>query len=87
MPSPHKAETAYWDAPLSRALIVGKGRLRTLRDAGRYLTDNYANITRSLALEHAIECLMKAAESGDRRDIGQATEQVARFLQGQRIQA
>ena len=78
------AETASWDAPLSRALRGGNKPLHTLRDAGRYLTDNYANMTRSQALEHAIELLMKAAESGDRRDIKAATEQVARFLQGQR---
>jgi hypothetical protein len=55
-----------------------------LPKAGLYLTDRFANLTHSEAMEHAIELLMEAAESGAPRDIRAATEQVWRFLQGQR---
>jgi hypothetical protein len=78
------ADPAFWDAPLSRVLNVGDKPLRTLREAGLYLTDRFGNFTHGEALEHSIELLMRAAESGERRDIRAATEQVWRFLQGQR---
>jgi hypothetical protein len=78
------ADPAFWDAPLSRVLTVRDTSLRTLREAGLYLTDRYGNIVHSYALEHSIQLLMRAAERGERKDIRAATDQVWRFLQGQR---
>ena len=74
------AQMEHWDATLARALSAGGRPLRTLRDAGLYLTDNYELLSPSLALEDAIDLLGRAAETGDHADIVAATEQVARFL-------
>ncbi len=74
-----------WDAPLSRVLSPQGERLVTLRDAGTYLSERFANVTRDAVLEHAIALLMKAAESGELADRKTATDQVARVLQRQRL--
>ena len=51
------AQMEHWDATLARALSAGGRPLRTLRDAGLYLTDNYELLSPSLALEDAIDLL------------------------------
>jgi hypothetical protein len=53
-----------WDAPLTRVLSPQGARLVTLRAAGAYLSERFAGVTHSAVLEHAIELLMKAAQSG-----------------------
>ncbi|MFL5220181.1 MAG: hypothetical protein ACJ8DO_16150 [Microvirga sp.] len=57
----------------------------TLRDAGTYLAERFADVARDAVLEHAIALLMKAAESGELADRKTATDQVARVLQRQRL--
>ena len=74
-----------WDAPLSRVLSPKGERLVTLRDAGTYLSERFADAARDAVLEHAIALLMKAAESGELADRKTATDQVARVLQRQRL--
>jgi hypothetical protein len=73
-----------WDARLSRVLSPPGQRLVTLRDAANYIAGRFANVTRNAALEHAIELLMEAAESGALEDRKRATDQLARFLAGER---
>jgi hypothetical protein len=73
------------DVPLTRVLSPQGARLITLRDAGAYLSERFAGVTHSAVLEHAIELLMKAAQSGTLADRKTETDQVARTLQGQRL--
>jgi hypothetical protein len=61
-----------WSAPLSRELPLKDGRtLRTLHDVRDVFTsDVFSGVTH---LEHAIDLLLMAAESGDGGDIEAAT--------------
>jgi hypothetical protein len=71
---------AHWDAPLSRVLTPRGERLVTLRDAARYLTERFANLTHDMALERAIELLMLAAGTGELAERKRATDQIAMVL-------
>jgi len=75
----------YWNAPLSRVLSPGGARLVTLKDAGNYLSEQFATVLECAVLAHAIGLLMQAAEAGTLADRKAATDQVARALQGQRL--
>jgi hypothetical protein len=68
-----------WSAPLARELLLRDGRvLRTLRDARElFASGAFSGITHSPPLEHAIELLIRAAETGDEDDIAVATNQIA----------
>ena len=76
-----------WSTRLSRPIALRSGRtLRTLRDAGDLLTgDAFRTVTASAPLAHAAELLMQAAESGDRADIAEATDQIEIVLRARRL--
>jgi hypothetical protein len=71
---------AHWDRPLSRVLTPRGARLCTLREAGAFLTERFAQVTKCAVLEHAIVLLMAAAESGRPKDRKAATDQLAIVL-------
>jgi hypothetical protein len=73
-----------WDAPLARVLTPSGQRLETLRQAGAYLSSRFGNTIKNAALEHAIQLLMHAAETGKLEDRKRATDQLARLLSGER---
>jgi hypothetical protein len=65
-----------YDRKLSRALMLADGRrLVTLRAAAKVVPDVLAAANSpSHTLEHAIALLLKAAKSGTRTDIAEATD-------------
>jgi len=63
-----------WDAPLTRVLTPSGQRLQTLRQAGAYLSSRFGNTIKNAALEHAIQLLMHAAETGKLEDRKRATD-------------
>ena len=70
-----------WDEPLTHALILKSGeRLTTLRDVARELATRFDMPPRWTVLDHAMEAMMRAAESGAHRDIKEATRLIAFVL-------
>jgi hypothetical protein len=67
----------HWDKPLTYEVCLRDGRvLRTLRDLREVFASNrFAGITRWRALEHALDLLLRAAETGAESDIEAATGQ------------
>lgn len=61
--------------------------LRTLRDAGLFLSDgpHFQGVRHNPALEHACRLLIQAAESGNAADIIAATDQLERLLRSRRL--
>jgi hypothetical protein len=53
-------------------------RLSILREAGRYISERFATVTKCAVLEHAIVLLMAAAASGRPNNRTASTDQVAR---------
>jgi hypothetical protein len=73
-----------WDRKLSRPIALTDGRtLATHRCAAECLITTFDGISHWPALEHARDLLMTAAETGKRKDVAAATDQVAIVL-GQR---
>jgi hypothetical protein len=73
-----------WDRKLSRPIALSDGRTQaTLRCAAECLIVTFDGISHWPALEHANDLLMTAAETGKRKDVAAATDQVAIVL-GQR---
>jgi hypothetical protein len=73
-----------WDRKLSRPIALTDGRkLRTLHCAAECLIATFDGISHWPALEHARDLLMTAAETGKRKDVAAATDQVM-ILLGQR---
>jgi hypothetical protein len=68
-----------WNRPLARDLVLTNGRvLRTLHDARDvFASGAFAGVKHSPPLEHAIDLLIDAADSGKPGDIKAATDQVA----------
>jgi hypothetical protein len=68
-----------WSKPLAHELTLKDGRtLRTLHDARDVFASGvFAGVKHSPPLEHAIDLLIDAAESGKPDDIKAATDQVA----------
>jgi hypothetical protein len=54
--------------------------LVTLLDAANLLAERFDTVRRDEALEHALELLLRAAETGRRRDREGATDQIALVL-------
>jgi hypothetical protein len=84
MPRKLKAD---WTRPLTRSLTINrngqKTKLATLSDARQFLLDNFAGTINDRPLEHAIDCLFKAAQGPDDfRSAKQATDAVARVIEG-----
>jgi hypothetical protein len=69
---------------LARVIVVkgGRGTLKTLSEAGAFLTDHFATVTQSAALETALAALVKAAERGTPHDKELATRAVEAVLWG-----
>lgn len=66
-----------WSAPLSTPLTLSDGRvLRTLHDVRDvFASDAFRGVTHWPALEHALDLLLRAAETGGEADIQAATDQ------------
>ena len=65
-----------WDEPFLRPIALSDGRrLVTLNDAANLIT-SFTGVRRDAALERALELLIRSAESGKRKDVGAAAEQI-----------
>jgi hypothetical protein len=78
-----------WNKPLARHLPLKDGRtLHTLHDARDVFASGvFAGVTHDPPLEHAIELLIRAAETGEDNDVEAATDQVAIMLRLWRMMA
>jgi hypothetical protein len=77
---------ADWSAKLTRSLTLKDGsKLVTLSDARECLLTHFSTTTKNDALAHAIELMMKAAETGTIPDRKAATDQVATVLAQRRL--
>ena len=75
-----------WDKKLSRPLVLKDGeRLETLSDARDLILERFISVTHSVALVHAGELLLEAAETGERADIAAATDQIELVLMQKRL--
>jgi hypothetical protein len=73
-----------WDRKLARPITLSDGRtLATLRCAAECLIATFDGISHWPALEHARDLLMRAAETGNRKDVAAAPDQLTVVL-GQR---
>ena len=75
----------HWDEPLTlpiklRRRYVGT-TLETLRDAAEFMLGEFGNVTHSIAIKDAVEELMHAAHTGLAADVREATQQVTRVLE------
>ena len=71
-----------WSAKLTLPIVLKHGNvLVTLSDARDCLLKSFAGVLESVALEHAIELLFKAAKTGKLRDRRAATAQLQIVLQ------
>jgi hypothetical protein len=69
-----------WEKKLPRPIVLTDGRkLATLQDAGN-LVLTFKGMIKDAPLEHAIELLIAAAESGKRKDVAAAAHQVTIVL-------
>jgi hypothetical protein len=76
----------HWAEPLSRVLTLKGGeRLATLREAAAVILERFSSVRQDASVEHAIELLMKAAETGGMRDRKVATDQLWRVLMDRRL--
>jgi hypothetical protein len=71
-----------WNKPLAHELPLKDGRiLRTLDDARVVFASGvFAGVTHSPPLEHALDLLLKAAETGKPGDVEAATDQIGMVL-------
>jgi hypothetical protein len=67
--------------PLTRTLVLNSGvRLKTVHDVAEAFLRRFGNVNQDEAIAHAIELMMRAAETGTRADRKAATDQVALVL-------
>lgn len=77
--------TPDWTKPLAKPLLLKAGGvLVTLRDAGEFANDRWGRVRQSAAIQHTVELLMAAAETGDAADIAAATAQMEHTLVSRR---
>jgi hypothetical protein len=71
-----------WGKPLAYNLPLKDGRtLRTLHDCRDVFASGvFAGVTQSPPLEHALDLLIRAAETGEDNDVKAATDQIATVL-------
>lgn len=70
-----------WSDKFSSPVELSDGtKLKTLKQAGEYLSETYGNVVASPALVGAVEDLIAAAESGEVADLEQAERQLRSFL-------
>lgn len=82
-PHPDARGEAHWDAPLP-VLLRAKGveglELRTLRDAGDFLSGRYATLEHSAALQDTALAAIAAARSGAPEDVAEAARRLQAYL-------
>jgi len=75
----------HWDEPLTLPIRLNRRRtgvtLETLRDAAEFMLAQFGTVTHDIALKDAVEELMHAAHTGLAADIREATQQVSRVLE------
>ena len=77
--------TLNWDMPLPQTLRLKRGgELRTLGDAGRFALDRYGSIIKSEGVEHMLNLLLRAAETGREGDVAAATDHMKHTLMANR---
>lgn len=77
--------TLNWDMPLPQTLRLKRGgELRTLGDAGRFALDRYGSVIKSEGVEHMLDLLLRAAETGREGDVAAATDQLKHTLMASR---
>jgi hypothetical protein len=70
-----------WDALLTPTLTLESGeRLTTLREVARVITSHFEATPRWAVLDRAMEAMVRAAESGGRDEIREATRLIAFVL-------
>jgi hypothetical protein len=79
-----REDALSWELPLARPVEVTDRQvpLRTLRDAGSYLSASFHGVGADDALVATVEMLMTAAETG--QAVEEATEQLEIFLLARR---
>lgn len=71
----------YWRKKLAEPIeLRSGGTLKTLANARTYLLETFGTNTYSSHLAETVSDLMRAAETGEERDIRKATAQLKRFL-------
>ena len=74
-------QAGNWSKPLSRPLRLKDGReLATLGDAADAVAEDIGIVANSAITEHAVELLLRAAETGRANDRRRATEEVQTLL-------
>ena len=75
------SDQANWSKKLSRPLRLKDGtELVTLGDAAGVVAEDFGLVTNSAIMEHAVELLLRAAETGSANDRRKATEQIQTLL-------
>ena len=75
-----------YDRRLTRPIQLADGtRLKTLKDAVDFFGNQFSTVTRWGPLEIATEMLIAAGQTGKRKDIAAATEQVEIVLRERRL--
>jgi hypothetical protein len=76
-----------WSRRLARAITLKDRRqLKSLHDARTVLLDVFGSVNaRSGVIDHAIQLLLAAADSGKRADVAAATDAIERLLLGRRL--
>ena len=75
------ADKLDWSWPLAEPLILKSGvQLTTLHDAAEVHVRHFGNVNHDAPTAHAIDLMMRAAETGTRADRKAATDQVAFVL-------
>lgn len=87
-PHPQAHGEAHWDAPLP-ALLRVKGveglHLRTLRDAGDFLSGRHATLEHSAALQETALATIAAARSGAPEEMADAARKLQAYLAAMRM--
>lgn len=76
----------HWDAPLPVHVRLEGGReLRTLRDAGDFLSGRCVTLDHSAALQAAALAAVRAARTGTADDVATAGERLAAYVDAMRL--
>ncbi len=81
-------EEVYWDKPLAHVIALTaspRRALRTLGEAGAFLSSGEASVPHSSALQAVAQALADAARSGTDADIHRATDMLEHYLTEMRL--
>lgn len=87
-PDPAARGEAHWDAPLPVPIVVAAVPglvLRTLADAGGFLSGRHATLEHSAALQETAHVLIAAARLGTAEAVDSAGRHVAAYLAAMRM--